>query len=167
MTCTYVLIDNRSRPDNSDPFEYTVTFGGVDGKGTVGCSTFSNVECVELKSFIMGRPQTENYVIVDIEELNGQLVTLDNNTFGSFAVLLFDHAPAFHARDSVRLLKGDFIGSSKVTFDPPLSRLNKLRIKLLKYGGEKLSSQDFLGANGELLPKHNEHMMVLSIKHTN
>lgn len=163
--CTYLLIDNRSRPENSDPFDYTITFGGFNGKGTVGCSIFSGVESVELKSVIMGRPQTENYVIVDIEELNGQLITLENNTFGSFAVLLFDHAPVRQGRDTVRLLKGDFVGSSRVLFDPPLAKLNKLRIKFLKYGGEKLSVADFLDVNGAPLPKHDQHSMVLCIKH--
>lgn len=149
----YILVDNRSRDLADGPFDFSVVLGGAGDKGggVIGCSTANNVLSVELKSMIMARPQTEHYVILDIEELNNHLFTLDNKTTGSFCVAQFDHAPTCCPKDSVRLIKGDFLGASKLTFDPPLPRLNRLRIRLVKYGGGTFSRDDFLDSTGSPL----------------
>lgn len=159
----YLLIDNRSRAPGSSPFDYEVTFGGDSGASTIGCSAFQNVKSVEIKHVIMARPQRENYVVFDIEELSGHVLSLDNSTTRTFAVGAFDHAPNC-GRDSVRVLKGDFINPSKVTFDPPLAKLNRLRIRLLKHGGGVLTRDDFVDESGTEVPHWEDHSMVFEIK---
>lgn len=158
----YLLIDNRARSPGSAPFEYDVAFGN-EGPGAIGFSTLSNVKSVEIKHVIMARPQTTNYVIFDIEELNGHLISLDNSTTGLFGVGAFDHATCWD-KDSVRVLKGDLINPSKIAFDPPLARLNKLRIRIVKFGGVVLTQEDFMNKDNLLIPGWDEHSIVFEIK---
>lgn len=149
----YILVDNRSRDPAEGPFDFSVVLGGAGDKagGVIGCSAANNVVSVELRSIIMARPQAEHYVVLDVEELNGHLFTLDNKTTGSFCVAQFDHAPTRCPKDAVRLLKGDFLGAAKRVFEPPLPRLNRLRVKILKYGGAAFSREDFLDSDGVAL----------------
>lgn len=160
----YVLIDNRSRDPRDTPFEYTVLFGDDAGKiNSLGVGPLLNIVSVEMKHFIGARPITCDYIVFDIDELNGHLLTLDNNTTGSYAVASFDHAPNFSNRDACRLIKGDLICASKVTFDPPLSKLNRLTIKLLKYGGEPMSVDDYTLPDNTVVRNYDRHAMIFDI----
>lgn len=87
---------------------------------------YDYVTQVELLGICCDKVIDENYFIVDIPEFDGNIHSSDNKgSHDKFAIVYFDTA--------FKPLKGrDFTPKIKV-FDPPLTSLNKIRIRLCKY----------------------------------
>lgn len=87
----------------------------------------------------MPKINNEMYGIVDIEELNDSLLDGTNNaTNRSFAVGFFDSS-LLNPGD-IKVIR-DFY-SQKVVFNPPLQKLDRLTIKVLKQDGSIVTTAD-------------------------
>lgn len=126
-----LIIDSRFSESSSN-VDFYVTFNQAKGTHTGGypTQTFKNVTSVEMSA--MSLPTTyantsnEHYVIVDIEELNNRLHSNTPYVNQAFAIIYTEKDTNSHHK----FVKGhDFEEKVKV-FDPPLSTLSRLSIKL-------------------------------------
>lgn len=161
--------------DSSDSFEFSdyvvcLTSTNVspsDPAGTyvapsAGLPAYRNVTSVELMAVSFPKILGEEWVCLSIEELDDNLDSIDGGSNGKFAIIYFDNVPTGVAKP----LKGrDFI-QKVVTFDPPLSSLDKLTIRFLKHGNlpvtradlAPLGTTNFSGISGN-------NSMILKIEH--
>jgi hypothetical protein len=120
-----LLVDYRDR-ESGVPFDYVVRFGKN------GVTSYEHVRSVEMKMLALPKITNEMYAVIDIEELNDSLLDGTNNaTNRSFCVGFFDSS-VLNAGD-IKVSK-DFY-SQKVIFNPPLQKLDRLTIKVLKQNG--------------------------------
>lgn len=127
-----LLVDYRDR-ESGRPFDYVIHFGKN------GVTAFEHVRSVEMKMLAIPKITNEMYAIVDIKELNDSLLDGTNNaTNSSFAVGFFDTS-TLNPGD-IKVCK-DFY-SQKVTFNPPLQKLDRLTIKVLKQNGNIVSTSE-------------------------
>lgn len=127
-----LLVDYRDR-ESGDPFNYMVRFGNN------GVTAYEHVRSVEMKMLAIPKISNEMYAVVDIEELNDSLLDGTNNaTNRSFCVGFFD-STLLNAGD-IKVSK-DFY-SQKVVFNPPLQKLDRLTIKVLKQDGNIVSTSE-------------------------
>lgn len=163
-THRYLIVDNRARntaPDtdpckhingsDSSPFQYDVSLSDLSS-GAIRC-----VESVHIKCVMMARPTTEDYVVLTMEPLMGNVMSLDSETNYGSCIILFD-------KDCVASIcnKGDNIVGGRYAFDPSLSKLDRFRIKFKKLGGS-LSDLDFRKTDGTLVSNWDRHAIVLEI----
>lgn len=124
-----LLVDYRDR-DSGGPFDFSVKFGNN------GVTAYEHVKSVEMKMLALPKVQGETYAIVDIEELNDSLLDGTNNaTNRSFCVGFFDSS--LLAAGDIKVSK-DFY-SQKIIFNPPLQKLDRLTVKVLKQDGNVVS----------------------------
>lgn len=126
-----LLVDNRDRISGS-PFDFQVVFGNAYRPNSSGVSEYINVSSVEMKLLAFPKIDAEDYVILDVKELNDS--NLDaSNTAGtrSFAVGYFDTSAL--SAGVVKPIR-DFY-SQKIAFDPPLAKLDRLSVKCVKRNG--------------------------------
>lgn len=127
-----LLVDYRDR-ESGGPFNFVVQFGKN------GVTSYEHVKSVEMKMLAMPKVQNEMYAILDIEELNDSLLDGTNNASNrSFAVGFFDSS-LLNPGD-IKVSK-DFY-SQKVIFNPPLQKLDRLTIKVLKQDGSLVTTAD-------------------------
>jgi hypothetical protein len=120
-----LLVDYRDR-ESGGPFDYVVRFGNN------GVTAYEHVRSVEMKMLALPKVTGEMYAIVDIEELNDSLLDGTNNaTNRSFSVGFFD--TSILSAGDIEVSK-DFY-SQKVIFNPPLQKLDRLTINVLKQDG--------------------------------
>ena len=138
-----VLVDNRDRVDtSSSPFDFVVDFPSL------GLQPFKNVTSVALKGVGFPKVMNEDYVLIDIEELNGgtSFVTSATNLgSGIFGSMYFDSS-ALNPGD-VRPKFGTEVYSDPIPFQPALSQLSKLRIKFRKQSGAIVTTADTAGVD--------------------
>lgn len=127
-----LLVDYRDR-ESGNPFDFVVKFGNN------GVTSYEHVRSVEMKMMALPKIANEMYAIVDIEELNDSLLDGTNNaTNRSFCVGFFDSS-LLNTGD-IKVSK-DFY-SQKVVFNPPLQKLDRLTIKVLKQDGNVVTTAD-------------------------
>lgn len=125
-----LLVDYRDR-ERGGPFDFVIQFGKN------GVTAYEQVKSVEMKMLALPKIQNEMYAIVDIEELNDSLLDGSNNAANrSFAVGFFDSS-TLNTGD-IKVCK-DF-HSQKVIFNPPLQKLDRLTIKVLKRDGNVVTT---------------------------
>ena len=127
-----LLVDYRDRV-SGNPFNYVVRFNDN------GVTAYEHVRSVEIKMLALPKVASEMYAIIDIEELNDSLLDGTNNASNrSFCVGFYDSS-LLNAGD-IKVSK-DFY-SQKVVFNPPLQKLDRLTIKVLKQDGTVVSVSD-------------------------
>jgi hypothetical protein len=121
--------DSISNVDFSVIFNKSTTanthFGGYPTQ------VFKNVTSVELTALSMNAYPTltdENYVVLDIDELNNRMHSNVPEVNQSFAVVYTDKAE--NQKSYQKSYKGHDFDIKKVSFDPPMSSLSRLTIKL-------------------------------------
>lgn len=138
-----LLVDNRDRTSGTE-FDFQIRFGNAYRANSVGVSEYSLVRSVEMKLAAIPKVSNEDYVIVDIQELSDSNLDASNNAgTRAFAVAFFDVSTL--AAGTVKPSR-DFY-SQKVTFDPPLSTLDRLSVRLLKRDGSVVLTSDTAGAS--------------------
>ena len=117
--------DSISNVDFSVIFNKSTTanthFGGYPTQ------VFKNVTSVELTAISMNAYPSltdENYVVLDIDELNNRMHSNVPEVNQSFAVVYTDRAT------DQKSYKGHDFDIKQISFDPPMSSLSRLTIKL-------------------------------------
>jgi len=133
-----LFVDSRDASVRRGPFDFTIRLDG-----DVGRNRYRNVTSVELKACCIPKVASEDYVILDIEQLK------DSNIDSSvphlndgFAVSFFDNSSL--APGDVKLSDKNF--SQRVLFDPPKT-LDRLDIKLRKHDGSLITDADTGGTS--------------------
>jgi hypothetical protein len=99
---------------------------------------YKKIQSVELCSVSMSDELSndlfnEPYLIIDIDELNGRIHSNNENANGVFVILYLEAGKSYH--------KGrDFFEKIKY-FDPPLSVLSTLNVKIRKQNGDLLEAK--------------------------
>lgn len=134
------FVDSRFRNDGSNVDFYVDLMG--DGNMLINYKNVSKVELVgvSLKN-VYANDNEEHYFILDIKELNDSKI-FSNNPYAhhKFACVYFDHCCPGSNNVTIKPMKGRDFFSKETQFDPPISILNRLTIKLIN------------PATGELLP---------------
>lgn len=128
MTEHVLFIDSRFA-DSQSNVDFSVIFNKATDTHTGGYPTqiFKNVTSVELTGFSVNAYENstdENYLVLDIEELNNRLHSNVPEANQAFATIYVDN-PTIQ-----KSFKGHDFDEKKVRFDPPLSSLSRLTIKV-------------------------------------
>ena len=135
MTEHVLFIDSREEfTGSTSNVDFSVLFNRATGGHTGGYPTqsFKNVTSVELTGFSVNKPfltentenTDENYLVLDIEELNNRLHSNVPEANQAFATIYIDDP------SRQKSFKGHDFDVKKVQFDPPLSSLSRLTIKV-------------------------------------
>jgi len=126
-----VLIDNRDRiAASKSAFDFIVDFSDFD-------DTYRNVSSVTLLGASIPKVANEDYCLVDIEEMNhNQLETSSGNySMPGSDVIFFDSS--LLTAGQVKPIEGHRFCPKKYAFDPPLTHLRSLHVRILKHAGTK------------------------------
>jgi hypothetical protein len=123
-----LFIDSRFS-DSTSNVDFDVIFNKATNTHTGGYPTqiFKNVTSIELTAFSVHAytsDTNENYVVMDIDELNNRMHSNVPEVNQSFAIVYIDNP------GTERNYKGHDFDDKIVKFDPPLSSLSRLTIKL-------------------------------------
>jgi hypothetical protein len=150
-----LFIDSRDRDrtlDTADgPFSFIIYVDDSNRK-SLGIAPYEMVHSVELKALNMPKIAGEHYVILDIAELSGQIDSSDVGSNGKTCVAFFDGYDSVTVGrgmepGSIKTIKGQDVTTRLVEFNPPIPRLNRLTIKLRKYGGAIVQPSDVGGVD--------------------
>lgn len=89
--------------------------------------SFKNVTSVELKGLSIQNTNSHPYIVLDIQELNNRLYSNVPVVNQSFCVI--------YCEENKRFIKGSDFDNKIIHFNPPLSELNRLTIKLKQATG--------------------------------
>lgn len=143
-----LFVDARDRYDsaNSSPFNFRVYLDNAHRDNHTGVSAYENVTSIEMKGLAIPKISNEPYVIVDIDECNDNVLDATNNPAnGAFAIAYYDADTL--SVGSVKPIKGIDYYQKKITFNPPIPRLDRLSIKFKKHDGNVITTSDT--ANGD------------------
>lgn len=122
-----LLVDNRDKASGT-AFDFTVNF-----------TEYEHIVSAELKMAAIPKVHDEAYVVLDIDQLN-DLTLNATNTVGlrSYAIAYFDSSSL--SDGDVKPIK-DFWGQ-KTTYTPPIRKLDKLSVRILKPDGTTVTASD-------------------------
>lgn len=128
---------------DSRDFTFENTLSYTISLTELGISQYLHVEKMTLKSLSFPKMNnSENYIILDIDAGQRRLHSSDNTgSHDKFAIMYYDNNEMNVG--SVKPMKGYDFDIKEVTFNPPLSKLDKINIKFKKYGGELITIEDF------------------------
>jgi hypothetical protein len=116
-----LLVDNRDRAAEGSAFDFTVNF-----------TEYEHVVSAELKMASIPKVANESYVVLDIDQLNDLTLNATNIVgLRSYAIAYFDSS--LLSAGDVKPIK-DF-WAQKSVYAPPIRKLDKLSIKVLKPDG--------------------------------
>ena len=109
----------------------------LNGENTYPGEIYKNVVSVEMTSVSFTDGQTlstgnEHYFVLDIEELSNRIRSNAPNANRSFATIYYDPTT-----DGLNLIKGHDFDVKVTTFNPPLSSLSRLSVRILS-GNDKV-----------------------------
>lgn len=135
-----LFIDSRFA-DGASNVDFSVIFNKSIQTHTSGYPTqvFKNVSSVELTAFsihtdCLGDPN-ETYLVLDIEELNNRVHSNVPEVNQSFAIMYLDRDTTPHEKS----FKGHDFDIKIKKFDPPLSSLSRLTIKVKNASSRQLA----------------------------
>jgi hypothetical protein len=138
-----LFVDARDRFDagNTSPFDFRVYLDNAHRDNHTGVSAYENVVSIEMKGLAVPKLVDEPYVIVNIIECNDNVLDATNNAANrAFAIAYFDADTL--AVGSVKPIKGIDYYQKKIVFNPPIPRLDRLSIQLLKHDGNVVTVSD-------------------------
>lgn len=128
MTEHVLFIDSRFS-DSQSNVDFSVIFNKATDTHTGGYPTqvFKNVTSVELTGFSVNaytNATDENYLVLDIDELNNRIHSNVPAANQAFATIYIDD------KTREKSFKGHDFDVKMIRFDPPLSALSRLTIKV-------------------------------------
>ena len=129
-----IMIDNRDFV-SGNPFAFTVNFDDIHGR-------YMDVRSAELKAISFPKVANEMYVVMSIDEINGNMDCLNTRTDQAFAVVFFD-CQSMPAGETKAYKGADFY--SKRNMLSPSKNLDKMHITFSKYGGGTITPSDTAG----------------------
>ena len=141
----FIHIDSRDFPDLFES-KYEIIFG-IDEQGSIPIQDYNNVIKLELKAFVSDKPVNEDYVFFKIKNVDGKV---DSTTY------IQDASTVCYFEPNEK--KPVYFGGNVFEFNPPIAKLSKLNIDIVKRDGtycdiniavpdpdsEEVSSQSFL-----------------------
>lgn len=152
---TYVLIDNQKRDPSDSPFDFCVSLSNAS-------TPFQHVSAVRLVQMQFAKMVAEDYVIISVDPLDGIMQCFGDGETDAFAVGIYSNNDYL----LLNAMCGDNI-TAQTSYDPPLARLNNLRIRFRKYDGDLITSEDFRNPDGSINPNHDKVMLVFAFTHKN
>lgn len=135
-----LFVDSRDCVENLTSFSFTVYLSDPFRDTSIGVARFERVKSVELKGLAF--PKTsEEYVIMDIEELNDERLHSSNNAANSsFAVMYFESSAT--SVGDLKPMKGYDFYQKDISYNPIIPSLTKLTVKFKKRDGSVLTPAD-------------------------
>lgn len=144
MNCTpglmrhRLLVDSRDCVTNLSTFEFTVYLSDPFRETSIGVARFERVKSVELKALSFPKIASEDYVIMDIQELNDDRLHSSNNAANrAFAVMYFDSSAM--SNGEIKPMKGYDYYQKDISFNPVIPSLTKLTVSFKKRDGSVVS----------------------------
>lgn len=129
-----LFVDSRDCIANLNTFEFTVYLSDPFRETSIGVARFERVKSVELKALAFPKITGEEYVIMDVQELNDERLHSSNNAANrAFAVMYFD-ANTLTAGD-IKPMKGYDFYQKDISFNPVIPSLTKLTVSFKKRDG--------------------------------
>lgn len=121
-------------------FDFNIVLANSNTKDGINVPMYDHCCSAELIGINVPKVENEIYFVLDIDKFTDNIHSSDKGSHDKFAVIFFDGG--LNTGDSKPLKGSDF--SPKIcVFEPPLSSLNKLNIKLRKFGGDIITPLDF------------------------
>lgn len=139
-----LFVDSRDCVNTLQTFEFTVYLSDPFRDSSIGVQRFDRIQSVELKALAFPKVESQEYVIMDIAELNDERLYSSNPTANSsFAVMYFDTEVV----GDIKPMKGFDYYQKDITFNPIIPSLSKLTVRFLKRDGSVISTLDTLGVD--------------------
>lgn len=141
-----LFVDSRDCIQSLTSFAFTVYLSDPFRDPSIGVAPFDRVKSVELKGLAF--PKTsEDYVIMDIEELNDDTLLASNDAGNrSFAVIYFDTGSSSQLGE-IRPIKGYDYYQKEIAFNPVLPSLTKLTVTFKNRDGSVITPADTGGVD--------------------
>ena len=155
-----VHVDSRNIPDSDkkNVFDYV-----VDIPKLMNRDVFRNVSQIELKAVSFPKIEGENYVIMDIAEINDEIDSTSSAANRASCVLYFDSSDL---TTGVSKVIYPIAGNGRIfTPNPPISSLGRLSVRFLKHEGP-IVSDDFKETDGNSV-SNGDHSFLLEITSEN
>lgn len=138
-----LFIDSRDgyTPDGiHNPFDFTVYLEDKSFHRGVGIQPYRNIINMELKQACIPKMNnSEHYVIIDIPEINDFIDSTDEGSHRSSGIVYYDSST--QVSDKTIPAQSENV---KFSFNPGITVLPQMRIILKKYGGDTLTTADFV-----------------------
>ena len=134
-----LFVDSRDRdPADPNPFDFTITFNSARWN----IPSFMHVSDISVKAFCMPKVMGEDYVYLDLGPKLNTTVYASDETVGDsiLGVFYFDHGSM--ATGAVKPMKGSDFTPKVSVFDPILTEMDRLPIRVIKHGGVTVTKQD-------------------------
>jgi hypothetical protein len=133
-----LFVDSGDCVANLSTFEFTVYLSDPFRETSIGVARFERVKSVELKALAFPKIINEDYVIMDIQELNDERLHSSNDAANrAFAVMYFD-ANTLQPGE-IKPMKGYDFYQKDISFNPIIPSLSKLTVKFLDKSGTIVS----------------------------
>jgi hypothetical protein len=152
---TYVLVDNRKRDPNDSAFDFRVSLSNAS-------TPFQHISAVRLVQLQIAKLAAEDYVLISVDPLDGSVQCFGDGETNAFAVGIYSNTDYLQ----LNALCGDNI-TGQTSYDPPLARLNNMRIRFKKFDGDLITSEDFRNDDGSISANHDKVMLVFAFTHRN
>lgn len=141
-----LFVDSRDCVTNLQTFDFTVYLSDPFRDTSIGVQRFDRVKSVELKALAFPKVSGEEYIIMDIAELNDERLYSSNKTANSsFAVMYFDTSAQLTGE--IKPMKGYDFYQKDITYNPVIPSLSKLTVRFLKRDGTVVTTSDTTGIN--------------------
>jgi hypothetical protein len=150
-----LFLDSRDAVEGNGPFEKMFYLNNPNKK-SANSGSFKNVSEISILAFAMPKVANEHYVYVDLgSQLNNTIYGSDEGITDQIAGVFFFDSGAL-ATGTVKPQKGSDFTPKKVVFEPFVTEIDRIPIRILKHGGEAVSAMD-------VAPGQAEFSMLISI----
>ena len=141
-----LFVDSRDCVANLTSFSFTVYLSDPFRDTSIGVARFERVKSVELKALGFPKISSEEYVIMDIQELNDERLHSSNGPANrSFAVMYFDSDTL--TAGAIKAMKGFDFYQKDISFNPIIPSLSKLTVSFRKRDGSIVTTTDTNSVN--------------------
>tara|TARA_B100001094_G_scaffold319286_1_gene363905 strand:+ start:5842 stop:6402 length:561 start_codon:yes stop_codon:yes gene_type:complete len=150
---TTIFVDSRDKDPSMNDFSYSIYFEH-DSYKSISISSIKKVSEITIKNVCFPKVMNEDYVILDISELQDNIISTDNSgSHRSTAITYFD---------SSTLAPGErkpcyVCCNSSAKLNPEID-LSKLTVKFMKHGGDLVQLTDTNNVS--------QHSFTLEIVHS-
>lgn len=137
-----LFVDSRDRdPEEANPFDFTVSFNATNRK-SCNIPSFTCVSDVSVKAFCMPKVRGETYVYLDLGPKLNATVYGSDTAIGDSIIGVFYFDNGAMETGAVKPMKGSDFAPKVATFDPILTEVDRIPIKVLKHGGDTVTKAD-------------------------
>jgi len=128
----FIHVDSRDFPDLYES-KYEILFGS-----NIPIQDYNNVIKLELKTFMSSKPKDADYVFFKIKNIDGKVDSTST---------LVDSATVCYFESQLTDKKPIYFGGNTFEFNPPIAKLSKLNIDILKRNADSAYVPMTIGTN--------------------